>query len=77
LIWPEMCFRARLRHCFASTALANGIPITEMAQWLGHRSIEMTHRIYGNPRAHLMGSGARDPRPGVPERRRVERLGRS
>lgn len=37
-----------LRHCFASTALADGIPITEVSQWLGHRSIEMTHRIYGH-----------------------------
>lgn len=37
-----------LRHCFASTALARGIPITEVSQWLGHRSIEVTHRIYGH-----------------------------
>ena len=37
-----------LRHCFASTALASGIPITELSRWLGHRSIETTHRIYGH-----------------------------
>jgi integrase len=37
-----------LRHHFASTALASGIPITEVSRWLGHRSIETTHRIYGH-----------------------------
>jgi integrase len=37
-----------LRHCFASTALARGIPITEVSRWLGHRSIEVTHQIYGH-----------------------------
>jgi len=37
-----------LRHCFASAALARGIPITEVSRWLGHRSIESTHQIYGH-----------------------------
>jgi integrase len=37
-----------LRHCFASAALAHGIPITEVSRWLGHRSIDTTHRIYGH-----------------------------
>jgi integrase len=37
-----------LRHCFASAALARGIPITEVSRWLGHRSIDTTHRIYGH-----------------------------
>jgi integrase len=37
-----------LRHYFASTALASSIPITELSCWLGHRSIETTHRIYGH-----------------------------
>jgi Phage integrase family len=36
-----------LRHCYASAALARGIPITEVSRWLGHRSIEVTHQIYG------------------------------
>jgi hypothetical protein len=30
------------------TALAHGIPITEVSRWLGHRSIEVTYRIYGH-----------------------------
>jgi hypothetical protein len=37
-----------LRHLYASVALAEGIPITEVSRWLGHRSIEVTHQIYGH-----------------------------
>jgi integrase len=37
-----------LRHCYASTALACSIPITEVSRWLGHKSIEVTHQIYGH-----------------------------
>ncbi len=36
------------RHLYASTALAEGIPITEVSRWLGHKSIEDTHQIYGH-----------------------------
>jgi Phage integrase family len=35
-----------LRHLHASTALAEGIPITEVSRWLGHKSIEVTYQIY-------------------------------
>jgi hypothetical protein len=31
-----------------STSFAHGIPITEVSRWLGHRSIEVTHQIYGH-----------------------------
>ena len=37
-----------LRHHFASAALARGIPIIDVSRWLGHRSIDTTHRIYGH-----------------------------
>ena len=37
-----------LRHLYASTSLAEGIPITEVSRWLGHKSIEVTHQIYGH-----------------------------
>jgi integrase len=37
-----------LRHFYASTALAEGIPITEVSRWPGHKSIEVTHQIYGH-----------------------------
>ncbi len=37
-----------LRHHFASVALAEGIPITDVSRWLGHKTIEITYRIYGH-----------------------------
>jgi integrase len=37
-----------LRHTFASTALAEGIPISEVSRWLGHRSITTTVDLYGH-----------------------------
>ncbi|WP_263419946.1 site-specific integrase [Streptomyces venezuelae] len=40
------------RHYFASNALGNGIPITDVAEWMwmGHKFIEETYRTY----RHLM-----------------------
>ncbi|MFC5156500.1 site-specific integrase [Streptomyces amakusaensis] len=38
------------RHFFASNSLSNGIPITDVAEWMGHKSIEETYRTY----RHLM-----------------------
>jgi hypothetical protein len=29
-------------------ALFRGIPITDVSRWLGHKSTEVTHRIYGH-----------------------------
>ncbi|MFG2251611.1 tyrosine-type recombinase/integrase [Streptomyces mirabilis] len=37
-----------LRHFFASTALAHGIPLHETSRWLGHRSIKTTVDVYGH-----------------------------
>ncbi|WP_307847220.1 tyrosine-type recombinase/integrase [Streptomyces sp. F63] len=37
-----------LRHFFASTALAHGIPLHEVSRWLGHRSIKTTVDVYGH-----------------------------
>ena len=37
-----------LRHCYASIALAKGLPITEVSRWLGHKSIAVTHETYGH-----------------------------
>jgi integrase len=39
-----------LRHFFASNCLSKRIPITDVAEWMGHRSIGITFRIY----RHLM-----------------------
>jgi integrase len=37
-----------LRHVFASVSLSNGVPITDVAKWLGHTNIQITYRIYGH-----------------------------
>ncbi|TMR23681.1 hypothetical protein ETD86_07555 [Nonomuraea turkmeniaca] len=37
-----------LRHGFASTALAEGVPISEVSRWLGHESITTTVDLYGH-----------------------------
>jgi integrase len=43
-----------LRHAFASAMLSTGVPITDVAHWLGHRDMRVTFRIYG----HLVPSAA-------------------
>jgi hypothetical protein len=43
-----------LRHAFASAMLGKGVPITDVAYWLGHRDVRVTYRIYG----HLVPSAA-------------------
>ncbi|MFJ5974626.1 tyrosine-type recombinase/integrase [Streptomyces sp. NPDC093060] len=47
-----------LRHFFASAGLSKGVPVTDMAEWLGHRDPRITHQTY----AHVM--------PDAPERLR-------
>jgi integrase len=37
-----------LRHTFASTALAESVPISEVSRWLGHKSITTTVDLYGH-----------------------------
>ncbi len=37
-----------LRHTFASTALAEGVAISEVSRWLGHKSITTTVDLYGH-----------------------------
>lgn len=36
-----------LRQTFASTALAEGVPISDVSRWLGHRSVITTVDLYG------------------------------
>ncbi|MEU2227007.1 site-specific integrase [Streptomyces sp. NPDC018347] len=52
LALPEGLVMYGYRHFFAANALSNGIPITDVAEWMGHKSIEITYRIY----RHLMPS---------------------
>lgn len=35
-----------LRHAFASTLLGRGVPITDVAEWLGHKNVNTTYAIY-------------------------------
>jgi integrase len=37
-----------LRHAFASALLSRGVPITDVARWLGHRDINETYRTYSH-----------------------------
>lgn len=37
-----------LRHVFASVALAEGVPISDVSRWLGHRNIQTTYAIYSH-----------------------------
>ena len=37
-----------LRHTFASALLGHGVPITDVAKWLGHQNINVTYSIYGH-----------------------------
>ncbi|WP_329393871.1 tyrosine-type recombinase/integrase [Streptomyces lydicus] len=39
-----------LRHFFASAALSRGVPVSEVAEWLGHTDPKVTYGMY----AHLM-----------------------
>ncbi|MET8831718.1 tyrosine-type recombinase/integrase [Streptomyces sp. NPDC004610] len=38
------------RHFFASNCLSRGIPITDVAEWMGHKSVDITFKVY----RHLM-----------------------
>jgi len=44
---PDTTFHD-LRHTFASTALAGGVPISEVSRWLGYKSITTTVDLYGH-----------------------------
>lgn len=45
---PEDTTFHDLRHTYASTALAAGVPITDVSKWLGHASITETVDTYGH-----------------------------
>ncbi|MFD7904372.1 tyrosine-type recombinase/integrase [Kitasatospora sp. NPDC059747] len=47
---PEGMVIYSLRHFFASNCLSQNIPITDVAEWMGHRSVDITFRTY----RHLM-----------------------
>jgi Phage integrase family len=51
---PEGFTPHSLRHAFVSALLARGVPITDVAQWAGHKDINVTYAIYG----HLVPNAA-------------------
>jgi hypothetical protein len=51
---PEGFHPHSLRHLFASVMLGQGIQITDLAKWLGHKNINITYATYG----HLVPSAA-------------------
>ncbi len=61
-----------LRHTFASTALAGGVPISEISRWLGHKSITMTVDLYG----HLVPEASGRARDALDKAFRSARPGR-
>lgn len=46
-LW-RLCGIPHNRHTFASTALAEGVPISEVSRWLGYKSITTTVDLYGH-----------------------------
>jgi integrase len=45
---PEGFTPHSLRHAFVSALLSHGVPITDVAAWLGHRNINVTYATYGH-----------------------------
>ena len=45
---PEGFTPHSLRHAFVSALLSRGVPITDVAKWLGHRNINVTYATYGH-----------------------------
>ncbi|MEU5540443.1 site-specific integrase [Streptomyces sp. NPDC020362] len=45
------------RHFYASNCLSNGIPITDVAEWMGHNSVGVTFKIYRHLLPGSIGKG--------------------
>ncbi|WP_328372684.1 tyrosine-type recombinase/integrase [Streptomyces sp. NBC_00457] len=48
-----------LRHFFASNCLSRGIPIMDVAEWMGHKNINMTFKTYRHLMPAPIGRAAR------------------
>ncbi|MEU3403592.1 tyrosine-type recombinase/integrase [Streptomyces sp. NPDC006670] len=48
-----------MRHFFASNCLSHGIAITDVAEWMGHRSIEITFKTYRHLMPGTLGQAAK------------------
>ncbi|MGW7286232.1 tyrosine-type recombinase/integrase [Streptomyces sp. NPDC054847] len=56
---PEGMVIYSLRHFFASNCLSHGIPITDVAEWMGHNSIDITFKIYRHLMPGSIGTAAK------------------
>ncbi|MFB7555060.1 tyrosine-type recombinase/integrase [Streptomyces brevispora] len=56
---PEGMVMYGCRHFFASNCLSNRIPITDVAEWMGHTSIDVTFKIYRHLMPGSIGKAAR------------------
>jgi integrase len=56
---PDGLVLYSLRHFFASNCLSNGIPITDVAEWMGHRSLDVTFKIYRHLMPGSIGTAAK------------------
>ncbi|MFD9456676.1 tyrosine-type recombinase/integrase [Streptomyces sp. NPDC059985] len=48
-----------LRHFFASNCLRQNIPITDVAEWMGHNNIDITFKIYRHLMPGSIGAAAK------------------
>ncbi|MFB7464648.1 tyrosine-type recombinase/integrase [Streptomyces sp. NPDC056224] len=48
-----------MRHFFASNCLTHGIAITDVAEWMGHKSIEITFKTYRHLMPGTLGQAAK------------------
>ncbi|RKT02904.1 site-specific recombinase XerD [Streptomyces sp. 3211.6] len=56
---PEGMVIYSLRHFFASNCLSHGIAITDVAEWMGHKSIEITFKTYRHLMPGTLGQAAK------------------
>ncbi|MFE9633657.1 tyrosine-type recombinase/integrase [Streptomyces sp. NPDC006463] len=56
---PEGMVIYSLRHFFASNCLTHNIPITDVAEWMGHNNIDITFKTYRHLMPGSIGTAAK------------------
>ncbi|MEU9336563.1 tyrosine-type recombinase/integrase [Streptomyces sp. NPDC048290] len=56
---PDGMVMYGFRHFFASNCLSQGIPITDVAAWMGHKSVDVTFKVYRHLMPGSVGKAAR------------------
>ncbi|WP_237305501.1 tyrosine-type recombinase/integrase [Streptomyces sp. SAT1] len=51
------------RHFFASHCLTRNIPITDVAEWMGHKNIDVTFKTYRHLMPGTISTAATIPQP--------------